>query len=117
MKFELIEKYKKDKLVLCTIDNPSPIMYFNIYEEGDIWEKIKGCEGCKNNKICCGSCPMSTDLGCYYQLGVNKKTSRKPFYCVFFPTPDQTLSWCQLEYKCIKGKNKGKIRKIKEKNK
>ncbi len=114
MNFELPEKYKKEKLVLCSTDNPSPIAYMNIYEEGDVWLKIKGCEGCKNNKKCCGDCPMSTDLGCFYHLGANKKTSRKPFYCVFFPTPNKTISWCQLEYKCIVGTHKDEIRQIKK---
>ena len=59
MEFELPEKYKKEKLVLCSIDDPSPILYMNIYEEGDVWVKSKGCEGCENNRKCCGDCPMS----------------------------------------------------------
>ena len=113
IKFNIPEKYKKEKLFLCSIENPSPIFYCNIYEEGDVWIKIKGCEGCEKHKKCCGNCPLSVDSGCVYHIGINKKGSKKPFFCVYFPTPDKCLSWCQLEFKCIVGKYKNKIRKIK----
>ena len=114
MKFNIPEKYKKEKLFLCSIENPSPILYCNIYEEGDVWIKIKGCEECEKHKLCCGNCTLSVDSGCVYHIGINKKGSKKPFFCVYFPTPDKCLSWCQLEFKCVSGVKKGKIRKIKK---
>ncbi len=114
IKFNIPDKYKKEKLFLCSVENPSPILYVNIYGEGDVWIKVKGCEGCKEHKKCCGNCPLSIDLGCAYHLGANKKGSKKPFFCIYFPIPDNCLSWCQLEFKCIVGKYKNKIRKIKK---
>ena len=99
--------------VLCLIDDPTPIVYFNVYEVDDIWIKIQGCEACslENRKKCCNLCPMFTELGCYFHL---ENLLNKPYRCVVKPTPETCLSWCALEFKCVKGKNEGKIRKIKD---
>lgn len=94
-------------LALVPLDNPSPVGYMNIYEQGDIWEKIKGCEECENN--CCGNCPLSSDKGCYLHL-INKGQD-KPFHCVVHPSPLKHKADCILEYKCVKGTQIGRIRK------
>jgi len=45
-----------EMLFLCSIENPSPIAYCNVYEIGDIWVKIQGCDQCsekgKIRKVC-----------------------------------------------------------------
>lgn len=101
--------------VVCPMDSPSPIAYLNIYENGDIWIKTKGCENCSwdNRKKCCGNCPMLTMRGCTYHLE-NIKSSRKPLHCVIEPPPSKCKSYCQLEFQCAKGSHKGQIRKVSE---
>lgn len=112
MEFE--ELIKSEKLVLCKLKEPVPIMYFNIFEEGDIWYKIKGCDNCASNgfRNCCGNCPMSTEKGCFLHL--RGSGCQKPFNCVIVPTPDKTYSHCSLEFECLKGTRKGTVRKLKE---
>ena len=103
----------KERAVLCLLNNPSPIAYFNVYEIGDIWVKIQGCESCnvEDRKKCCGTCPHVTGSGaCAWHL--EKSRSSKPWLCIAWPTPDQANSRCVLEYKCIQGKDKDKIRKV-----
>ena len=34
------------KAVICSLDDPTPVAYANVYENGDIWVKIQGCEAC-----------------------------------------------------------------------
>ena len=103
----------KARAVLCLCDEPTPIAYLNIYEEGDIWIKIKGCETCtlEHRRLCCDSCPMFTSLGCHFHLEV---TQSKPFRCVINPTPDICQKWCNLEFKCIEGSKKGYMRRVKD---
>lgn len=103
----------QQKAVLCLIDEPEPIAYLNVYEEGDIWVKIQGCEACslENRKKCCGHCPMFTEKGCFLHL---KDNGDKPFRCVTKPFPTVCHSWCALEFKCIQGSKKGKIRRIRD---
>ena len=99
------------KCVVIPIDEPSPIAYMNVYEEGDIWVKKKGCEGCKNIEKCCGNCPLLTKDGCLLHLQSGKM---KPYKCIVYPTPDMAHSWCQIEFECVKGSNKGKLRRLKD---
>lgn len=103
----------KEKAVLCLVDDPTPVAFFNVYEEGDVWVKIKGCNSCpvEARKNCCGNCPMVTPNGdCYWHL--EKKNSSKPFYCIIKPAPDQCKRTCALEFQCISGSRKGKIRRV-----
>ena len=99
----------KEKAVICSLESPVALGYINVFEEGDEWIKVKGCDGCPNTKLCCGNCPMLIDDKCYMHL---ENTMKKPFRCVIYPPPDTTLSWCQLEYKCVKGKHEGKIKRL-----
>jgi hypothetical protein len=100
--------------VICTLSNPSPIAYLNLYEEGDIWIKIVGCDACPDDKrrLCCGNCPMFTKMGCYWHLEANLSTSSKPWNCVVKPYPHSAMSFCSLEYKCVAGSKEGKIRRV-----
>lgn len=102
--------------VLVPIDDPSPVEYRNLFEPGDIWVKIKGCEECplESRRRCCNQCPLLIqETGqCMAHLGVG--SLNKPFECVIKPIPSGCYSWCHLEYKCIQGKNAGKIRKVSE---
>jgi hypothetical protein len=106
-------KITAEKSVLCRLSAPETIAYLNVYEEGDVWVKIKSCEDCSltNKKKCCGDCPYITAIGdCAWHLEKNK--SSKPWYCIIWPTPDRANSRCMLEFKCVKGMHKGKIRKV-----
>lgn len=101
---------------ICAIipwNNPSPVGFMNVFEEGDIWVKVKGCEECpdESKAICCINCPSFTGSGCGYHEGGAYSTN-KPYQCVVKPTPDQGKSHCILEYLCVKGKYKGKIRHL-----
>ena len=110
---EFFEELKKEKLVLCKVEDPIPIAYFNIYEKGDIWIKIKGCEDCpeESRKKCCKDCSKYTNTGCLHHLD-GSNGQEKPFVCVIAPTPKARIPYCQIEFKCIKGKKKGNIIKI-----
>ena len=101
-----------EKYVVCSVKEPVPLAYGNVYEEGDLWVKIKGCEDCswENRQKCCGNCPLLTGKGCIPHLEGNKK----PFSCVIIPPPDKNHGWCSLEFKCVQGTREGQIRKIRE---
>lgn len=102
-----------EKAVMCLLNDPSPVAFFNIFETGDIWIKTKGCKDCSlSDRIkCCTNCPHVTGNGdCAWHL--EKGRSSKPWSCVAWPTPDQANSRCVLVFKCIKGINKGKIREV-----
>ena len=99
--------------VVCEIDKPEVLEYLDVFETGDRWVKIKGCEACsfENRKKCCGECPMLTEKGCFFHL---EGTNSKPFRCVVYPTPNTNLTWCSLEFQCVEGNNKGKIKRVKD---
>ena len=99
--------------IICDTEKTEVLAYLDVFEIGDEWIKIKGCEGCHNADKCCGNCPMLSDKGCFLH---SNGTLNKPYRCVVNPTPDTTLSWCQLEFKCIKGTNEGKIKRINKTN-
>ena len=100
-------------LAIVDIYDPIVVGYENLYEEGDRWEKIKGCDGCENIKQCCGNCQLLFEKGCL--LHVEPRVfSTKPLKCIIYPLPIVTHSWCQLEFKCVKGSMKGKIRRVRD---
>lgn len=101
--------------VIISRNDPIPLAYTSLYEEGDVWVRIQGCEVCslENRKRCCGDCPMSTDRGCFFHL---EKSNKKPLHCIMTPIPTQAKSYCMLQFKCIKGSNEGKIRRVCDKN-
>jgi hypothetical protein len=99
--------------VKIAVGDPTPIAYYDLFEEGDEWVKTTSCEGCPSIKKCCGNCPMLTSKGCFYHLE-NRQHSAKPFKCVVTPMPNIAISWCQLEYLCVKGTNMGKRRRAKD---
>jgi len=115
IEFELPDSCSNDLLVLCMKEFPSPIAYCNVYEPGDAWLKTQGCESCdeRGRELCCGKCPMTTPKGCLLHL-TNTKNSDKPYRCVVNPLPTDVHSWCAIEFKCQCGKNKDKIRKVRE---
>lgn len=107
-----ITQITKEIAVICKYDSPEPIAYLNVFEEGDVWIKIKGCENCKNKSRCCSGCPLLINEQCTYQLGNNAIQSKKPYHCVVAPSPRDTYDWCNLEFKCTYGTNINKIKKI-----
>jgi hypothetical protein len=103
--------------VVCKVDTPTPIAYMNVFDPGDIWVKTKGCDECSEESrlYCCGNCSMLLkDTGeCRLHIGFNKR--EKPFHCIVDPVPNICHSWCCLEYECIQGPHKGKIRRVRDK--
>lgn len=96
---------------LIEVDSPTPIAFLNVFENGDKWVKIKGCEDCPEEwrKKCCGNCPLKSDKGCSLHL---QKPFQKPFSCIITPSPYVCKKNCVLEYRCVEGKNEGKIRRV-----
>lgn len=113
-KFDLPDEFSDKEMAICLYDSPEPIAYINVFEKGDVWIKIKGCRDCKNKNMCCSGCPIFIDEKCLYQIGNNNVQSKKPYHCVVAPSPKDTYDWCDMEFKCICGKYKDKIKKIKE---
>ena len=103
---------------IIPVDDPSPIAFINVFEEGDYWEKIKGCEECpeENKARCCGNCYWFMKGGhCHWQCGHLQTHSSKPFHCITKPIPSDYKHICVLEFKCIKGSKEGKIRRVRDK--
>jgi hypothetical protein len=100
--------------VEIALNDPTPIAFRNVYEEGDIWMKIKGCEGCSHHLKCCGTCPMSSEKGCFYHLEKRNDGGMKPHHCIVNPLPSTCKKNCQLEFKCTKGSMEGKIRRVRD---
>jgi len=107
----MLDKFKK-VIALVAIDEPTVLGYANLFEPGDIWIKTVGCQGCKleSRKKCCANCMAFYSKGCGFQI--RGGASHKPFECVVKPVPNQGLSYCQMEFQCVAGKNKGKVRKM-----
>lgn len=101
---------------IIPVNNPSPVAFLNVFEEGDKWVKTKGCDECPTewHRKCCGNCPMSSDNGCAWHLEKRKDGGTKPYHCIVNPLPHVCKKNCVLEFKCIKGKNKGKIRRVRD---
>lgn len=112
-----IDELLSKKTVVCSMDSPEALAYTSLYEEGDVWVKIKGCEGCpeESQKKCCGACPMVSEMGCYFHLMKPNNSTQKPFGCIAHPHPIGARSYCQLEFKCVKGRNLGKVRCVRDK--
>ena len=101
----------KKLAVVCEVDEPTPVAFLNLYEEGDIWIKRRGCEACSvaRRSKCCGKCPCSMPDGSCQWHFLDK--GKKPFYCIVQPNPIRHSSeGCMLAYECIVGSKKGKIR-------
>jgi len=111
--FNLPDIYNNKKLILCLEEDPSAIAYLNIFEEGDIWIKKKGCKDCptKSREQCCKNCSKYRIDGCEHHLD-DSNGQEKPFICVIAPTPKSRIPYCQIEFECVKGKEKGTIIKI-----
>lgn len=112
-----MRKISNKKCAIIPWNEPSPVGFINVFEQGDVWIKIQGCEKCskERRKKCCGTCPMLTpDAFCFWHIKAGSSSS-KPFYCAVLPTPDSCTPGCKLVYQCIKGSKKGLIRAIEDK--
>jgi len=115
IEFELPSDYENDDILfLCSVEDPSPIAFLNVYEKGDVWIKTESCEGCtdRGRELCCRGCPMVTELGCFLHLPKSSRGSKKPFGCVTIPSPEKCMSYCNLQFTSVRGSKKGKIRKV-----
>jgi len=101
-------------LAVIPTDDPSPVAFMNLYEPGDMWVKVHGCEGCneEQRRRCCGQCVLYVNnKGCERHLERGTMQS-KPFHCTVLPVPNQQWGNCHLVYECIAGKWKGYQRQI-----
>ena len=107
-------KWPEGKLAVVDMKEATPVAYINLYEQDDIWLKIRGCEDCpwEARIRCCGNCAFLMERGCAWHYEKGDNTKAKPFVCVVRPSPDKISGFCQLEYQCAAGTNKGKIRRI-----
>jgi hypothetical protein len=101
--------------VICEIDNPTPIGFINVFESGDVWKKIRGCESCpdERRRKCCGRCALRIGADCRFNIE-EIGHSKKPFYCVWWPPPNEIKTNCYLEFKCIAGSKIGKTLRVRD---
>lgn len=105
------------RAVIIGLDAPVPLAYINIYEPGDMWVKIKGCDSCpKESRIkCCNNCELFSEfVGCAWHISRNQATTRKPWNCIVKPYPDASMMFCALEFECVEGSRKGQIRRVQD---
>jgi hypothetical protein len=100
-------------LVVCRPTEPTPVAFLNVYSAGDVWLKVRGCEDCPEVRKCCGSCGLVTDKGCLIQLQTPYGV-QKPFHCCVSPTPNDCTSFCQQEFICIEGPQRGRRRRVRD---
>ena len=102
--------------VICATDKQEVLAYLDVFEDGDEWVKIKGCDDCppESRVRCCGDCKAQNKLTgeCVFQL--IKSNLSKPFECVITPDPRTAKSFCVLEFKCVRGSREGEIRRLKD---
>jgi hypothetical protein len=101
-------------LAVIPVDNPVVFAFRDVFEEGDEWEQIVGCEACTRRGKCCGRCKLKMPSGdCRLHV---EDAGQKPHHCVITPNPTQVWSWCAIQFKCIKGSRKGEIKKVSGEN-
>lgn len=113
--FELPDNQTNDKMLfLCGVKTPSTIAYLNVYEKGDVWVKIAGCDECpiESREICCKGCEMISDSGCLLHTTLYARGSKKPFSCITIPSPEKHVPYCKLTFKSLSGSKNGKIRRV-----
>ena len=103
-------EWPKGLLAVCDVDTLTPVAYINVYEQNDIWIKTEGCEGCpeESRRRCCGRCAFRMEAGCAWHFETGDAMRAKPFVCVVRPFPTKRKVYCQLEYLCVQGLDKGK---------
>ena len=93
--------------VILDIKIPVVKYFENVFEEGDRWKQIVGCEACESKGRCCGKCKMRMPSGdCRLHV---EDPGQKPFHCIVFPNPTGVWSWCALQWESVKGSRKGEI--------
>jgi len=117
---DIIKKTTKDMSVICRVKDASPVAFLNLFDEGDMWIKIKGCLDCplEQRIKCCGNCPcILADGSCYWQMQKphDRDGTMKSLSCIITPLPTKFSSRCCIEYLCVVGEKKGKIRRLQDK--
>ena len=92
-------------LVVLPTEDPSPVAFMNLYDPGDVWIKVQGCEAClpERAKKCCTNCPQSMEKGCEWHFEPGRYKS-KPFHCCILPIPFKCMGGCALVFKCVSGR-------------
>jgi hypothetical protein len=103
--------------LLCIVNMEAEVVgYRNLYDPGDEWVKICGCEECpeESQRRCCGKCGHRMAKGCSWHVEKGDLTTGKPFVCVVRPLPSHAHSFCQQEYRCVEGRYFGRIRRARD---
>ena len=88
------------------IKEPVVVAFENVFGD-DRWEQIVGCNRCGK---CCGRCKMKLPSGdCRLHI---EDSGQKPIRCIATPTPDVVLSYCAIQFKCVKGERAGETIKV-----
>jgi hypothetical protein len=96
--------------VILDVKDPTPIAYLDVYEDGDRWERIRGCDECPEEwraKCCKGCMAYVPAVGCMMH-----GTKTKPFVCVVVPAPSTCRRNCVLEFICTTGSKEGWARRV-----
>jgi hypothetical protein len=109
--------WPEGQLALVDIAEATPVAFINVYEQGDIWMKVQGCEACQQEapSRCCGKCPFAMNEGCAWHFQKTGIVPAKPLNCVILPLilKKQKVG-CNLIYRCVAGKHKGKLRRVQD---
>ena len=101
------------------LENPLPIIdpvnatvlgFRSVYEEGDEWKKVVGCEGCETR--CCTNCPALTPSNkCSIHMD---GPTQKRLQCIVWPRPSLSFPGCQQMFECVAGSKSilGKFRRV-----
>jgi len=101
-------------VAVVPLDDPAPIAWRDLYDEGDVWEKTRGCDECPEEwraKCCKGCVAYVPEIGCAMH-----RPRTKPFECILLPAPHKCRRNCVLEFVCIEGPKKGWVRKVTDSN-
>jgi hypothetical protein len=98
-----LKKFGTVALVSC--EKPETVGFMNVYDTGDVWVKVRGCEVCSQH--CCGKCPLQFEGKCRVH---QTDPQNKPYVCVVQPLPNVQRLNCALVWKCFSGILEGRHR-------
>jgi hypothetical protein len=99
---------KTDEMyAIVKVTEPEIVGFANVYEPGDVWQKVRGCDGC--SPTCCPpGCKFLIDNKCV--IHCHDHGTLKPFGCLVPPSPRGQDSNCRLVFEALAGSHVGKFR-------
>ena len=92
---------------IVAMNDPSAMGFMDVYDPGDVWMKVQGCDACITENNCCGNCAARAGDKCSLHI---LNGGSKPYDCVVRPSPIEHNSNCALVFECTCGKFKGQFR-------